>query len=239
MFLFGVNFNLYFFALTKRIRDVFRDEELRGYLIINLTAVILITLNISSMYTDLSTAIRDSFFSVNSVMSTTGFCTADFNNWPTFSKVILVILMCIGGCAGSTGGGLKVVRFELFVKEMLCDLKQALRPHSVIKVRMNKKTVDNKIMKNLSSYFNIYMITLVVSVFLISLDNFDSTTSFTAVISCINNIGPGLELVGPTGNFAEFSVLSKIVLIFDMLAGRLELFPILLLFSPNTWKKAK
>lgn len=239
MFLFGVNFNLYFYLLTKRVRDVFKDEELRGYILINLSAAILITLNISSMYTNISTAIRDSFFSVNSVMSTTGFCTADFNQWPTFSKVILIILMCIGCSAGSTGGGLKVVRFELFIKQMLCDFKQALRPHSVIHVRLNQKTVDKKTMKMLSSYLNIYIITLVVSVFLISLDNFDSTTSFTAVIACLNNIGPGLEVVGPTGNFADFSVLSKIVLIFDMLAGRLELFPILLLFSPYTWKKAK
>ncbi|MGN1202366.1 MAG: potassium transporter TrkG, partial [Eubacterium sp.] len=182
---------------------------------------------------------RDSFFSVNSVMSTTGFCTADFNQWPTFSKVILIILMCIGCSAGSTGGGLKVIRLELFIKQMLCDFKQTLRPHAVVNVRMNGKTVDKKIMKNVSSYLNIYIITLVLSVFLVSLDNFDPTTSFTSVISCLNNIGPGLEVVGPVGNYAGFSVLSKLVLIFDMLAGRLELFPILLLFSPNTWKKAK
>lgn len=128
-------------------------------------------------------------------------------------------------------------RFVLFIKQMLCDFKQALRPHAVVNVRLNQKTVDKKTMKTLSSYLNIYIITLVVSVFLISLDNFDSTTSFTAVIACLNNIGPGLGAVGPTGNFADFSVLSKIVLIFDMLAGRLELLPILLLFSPNTWKK--
>lgn len=239
MFLFGINFNLYFYLITRKISSIFKDEELRGYIIINLTAVILITINISSMYTSLSTAIRDSFFSVNSVMSTTGFCTADFNNWPTFSKVILVILMCIGCSAGSTGGGLKVVRIELLIKQMLCDIRRALRPHAVVNVRLNKKTVDKKIMKNISSYLNIYIITLVLSVFLIALDNFDPTTSFTAVISCLNNIGPGLEVVGPVGNYSEFSVLSKLVLIFDMLAGRLELFPILLLFSPNTWKKAK
>ncbi len=239
MFLFGVNFNLYFFLLTKKVSNIFKDEELRGYIIINLSAVILITLNIYSMYGNLSTAVRDSFFSVNTVMSTTGFCTADFNQWPTFSKVILIILMCIGCSAGSTGGGLKVVRLELFIKQMICDLKQSLRPHAVMNVRLNGKTVDKKIMKSVSSYLNIYVITLVVSVFLISLDNFDPTTSFTSVIACLNNIGPGLEAVGPVGNFAEFSVLSKLVLIFDMLAGRLELLPILLLFNPNTWRKAK
>lgn len=239
MFLFGVNFNLYFFLLTKRIRDIFKDEELRGYIIINLTAVILITLNISSMYDSLSMAVRDSFFSVNSVMSTTGFCTADFNQWPTFSKIILIILMCVGCSAGSTGGGLKVVRLELFIKQMMCDFRQTLRPHSVVNVRQNGKTVDKKIMKGVGSYLNIYIITLVLSIFLISLDNFDSTTTLTAVITCLNNIGPGFGAVGPVGNFADFSVLSKLVLIFDMLAGRLELFPILLLFSPNTWKKTK
>ena len=239
MFLFGVNFNLYFYLLTRKVSDILNDEELRGYIIINLTAVIMITINVSSLYTDLSTAVRDSFFSVNSVMSTTGFCTADFNQWPTFSKVILVILMCIGCSAGSTGGGLKVVRFELFIKQMLCDFRHTLRPHAVVNVRMNGKTVDKRIMKSVSSYLNIYIITLVLSVFLIALDDFDPTTSFTAVISCLNNIGPGLEVVGPVGNYSGFSVLSKVVLIFDMLAGRLELFPILLLFSPHTWKKAK
>lgn len=239
MFLFGVNFNLYFFLLMRKVNTVFKDEELRSYIIINLTAVILITINISTMYDSISTAIRDAFFNVNTVMSTTGFCTADFNQWPTFSKVILVILMCIGCSAGSTGGGLKVVRLNLFVKQMFCDLRCMLRPHAVINVRMNNKTIDKKIMKGINSYLNIYIITAVISVFFVALDNFDSTTTFTAVIACLNNIGPGLNAVGPTENFADFSVLSKLVLIFDMLAGRLELFPILLLFSPNTWKKAK
>lgn len=239
MFLFGVNFNLYYFLLTKKLSSVFADEELRGYIIINLTGVILITLNICNMYDNIFVAVRDSFFSVNSVMSTTGFCTADFNQWPTFSKVILIILMCVGCSAGSTGGGLKIVRVELMVKQMLRDLRHTLRPNAVVGVRMNKKTVDSKIMKGLHAYLNVYIIMLVFSVFLISLDNFDPTTSFSAVIACINNIGPGLEVVGPVGNFASFSVFSKLVLIFDMLAGRLELFPILLLFNPNTWKKAR
>lgn len=239
MFLFGINFNLYYFFLTRRFKDVFKDEELRGYIILNVTSVILITLNISSMYSNISAAIRDSFFTVNSVMSTTGFCTADFNRWPTFSKVLLVILMCVGCSASSTGGGLKIVRAELFIKQMLCDIRQMLRPHAVVKVRINKKTVDDRIMKGVTSYLNIYIITMVISVILISFDNFSPTTSFTAVIACFNNIGPGLDLVGPTGNFADFNALSKLVLVFDMLAGRLELFPIILLFSPNTWRKTK
>lgn len=239
MFLFGVNFNLYFYLITKKISSVFKDEELRGYIIINLVAVILISINISGMYSNTVSAVRDSFFSVNSVMSTTGFCTADFNKWPTFSKTVLMILMCFGCSAGSTGGGLKVVRVELLFKQMLTDLRQIVRPNAVLRIRMNKKTVDGKIMKGVTSYLNVYVIILILSVFLISLDDFDLTTSFSAVIACINNIGPGLEVVGPIGNFSGFSDFSKLVLIFNMLAGRLEFFPMLLLFSPNTWRKAK
>lgn len=239
MFLFGVNFNLYYFLLTKRFSDIRRDEELKGYIIINLLSVAFITLNIMGTYENISDAVRDAFFNVNSVMSTTGFCTVDFNKWPTFSKILLMIIMCIGCSAGSTGGGLKVVRLELVFKQMLCDLRQMLRPHTVVKVRLNGKSVDSRVMKSITSYFSVYIMLIVASVFLIGLDKFDTTTSFTAVLTCINNIGPGLEAVGPTGNFADFSVFSKLVLIFDMLAGRLELFPILLLFSPNTWKISK
>lgn len=239
MFLFGVNFNLYYFLITKRISSIFKDEELRGYLIINLTGVALITLNICGQYSSISNAVRDAFFSVNTIMSTSGFCTVDFNQWPSFSKIILVILMCIGCCAGSTGGGFKIIRLELIVKQMYSDLKKLARPHAISKVRINGKTVDSHITKGVSSYINVYIITMIVSVFLVSIDNFDTTTSFTAVISCFNNIGPGLNAVGPVENYYDFSILSKLVLIFDMLAGRLELFPILLLLRPSTWKKAK
>lgn len=239
MFLFGVNFNLYFFILTKRYKDAFCDEELRGYLLINISAVILITVNIMNQYNSLSVAIRDAFFSVNSVMSTTGFCTADFNTWPSFSKIILMLVMCIGACGGSTGGGFKVIRIELLVKQMYRDLGQMVRPHSVSQVRINKKPVDSHIMKGVDSYLNIYIITMLASVFIISLDNIDTTSTFTAVLSCFNNIGPGLEVVGPTGNYSSFSALSKLVLTFDMLAGRLELFPIVLLLNPSTWRKTK
>ncbi|MCM1115136.1 MAG: TrkH family potassium uptake protein [Clostridium sp.] len=239
MFLFGINFNLYYFMITKRFGDAFRDEELRGYLIINITGAALITLNIYHMYSSIGDAVRDSLFAVNTVMSTTGYSTADFNQWPTFSKTILVILMCVGCSAGSTGGGLKIVRIELLFKQMICDFKQMLRPNSVVSVRMNGRPVNQNIIKGVNSYFNIYIITMAFSVFLLSLDNMDTTSTFTAVIACYNNIGPGLGAVGPTGNFADFSVFSKLVLIFDMLAGRLELFPMLLLFSPNTWRKSK
>lgn len=239
MFLFGANFNLYFLLLTRRISDALKDEEFRAYVIINLTAVILIVINIYSLYDSVSLAVRDAFFSVNSTMSTTGFCTADFNGWPTFSKVVLLLVMCVGGCAGSTGGGIKVVRVSLLFKQMLVDLRQTVRPRSVLNVRINKKTVDKKVMKSVKSYLNVYIVIFAISLLAISLDNYDFTTCFSAVIACFNNIGPGLEVVGPVGNFSGFSHISKLVLIFDMLAGRLELFPILLLFSPNTWRKTK
>lgn len=239
MFLFGVNFNLYFLLLTRKVKDALKDEELRGYIIINLTAVILIVLNVYSMYDNLSVAVRDAFFSVNTAMSTTGFCTANFDTWPTFSKVILLLVMCVGGCAGSTGGGIKVSRVELLFKQMLCDLRQSVRPNSVLCVRMNEKSVDRKIIRSVKSYLNVYIAILSVSVLIVALDNFDFTTSFSAVIACFNNIGPGLGAVGPVGNFSEFSELSKLVLIFDMLAGRLEIFPILLLFNHNTWRRTK
>ncbi|MCD7796972.1 MAG: TrkH family potassium uptake protein [Clostridiales bacterium] len=239
MFLYGVNFNLYYYLLIGKPSNVLRDEELRGYMISNLAGVLLITLNIYSMYSSLSTAVRDAFFNVNAVMSTTGFCTADFDKWPTFSKVILLILMCFGASAGSTGGGFKIVRIEFLVKQMIADFKQLVRPNAIVRVRMNGKTVEPRIVKEIKSYLNVYVILLVVSTLLISVDNFDTTTTFTSVVSCLNNIGPALSVTGPTGNYADFSVFSKFVLIFDMLAGRLELFPVLLLINPSTWRKAK
>lgn len=239
MFLFGVNFNLYYLFLTRKFSQALKDEELRAYVIINLTAVVLIIINIHSMYDSFSVAVRDAFFSVNTAMSTTGFCTANFDIWPTFSKVILLLVMCIGGCAGSTAGGIKVLRFELLFKQMLCDLRRTVRPSTVLNVRLNEKSVDTKIIRSVKSYLIVYLVIFSASLLIISIDNFDFDTSFSAVVACFNNIGPGLGLVGPVGNYSQFSDLSKLVLIFDMLAGRLELFPILLLFSPNTWRKTK
>ncbi len=237
MFLFGINFNLYFFLLTKRFHSVYMDEEFRAYLIINLSAVLLITLDILKFYKNTADAVRDSFFAVNTVMSTTGFSTADFNLWPTFSKILILMLMFVGSSAGSTGGGMKVSRIALYAKQVNRDFKQMIHPHQVVNVRMNKRVVDGHIMKGVNSYLTAYLITLVASIMFVSLNGFDIVTTSTAVISCFNNVGPGLELVGPAGNYADFSVFSKFVLIFDMLAGRLELYPILLLLSPNTWKK--
>ena len=239
MFLFGVNFNLYFYFITRNFKSVLKDEEFRAYVIINLLCVFLITLNVMNLYSNLGTAIRDCFFAVNTVMSTTGFCTADFNNWPTFSRILLVMLMFVGCSAGSTGGGVKVSRIVLYFKQLVRDFGQMLRPNKVINIRMNGRTVEGNVMKGVNSYLVAYVITLVVSIVLISLNGFDTTSTVTSVVSCMNNIGPGLEIVGPTGNYAAFSDFSKLVLSFDMLAGRLELFPILILLAPNTWRKAK
>lgn len=239
MFLFGINFNLYYFIITKRFKEAFKDEELRAYIIINVTFVALITLNIMGTYHNVSDALRDSFFAVNTCMSTTGFCTADFDLWPTFSKILLILAMCIGCSAGSTGGGIKVSRIVLYTKQIARDVRLSTRPNTVIKVRMNNRVVDQKVIRGVNVYLIIYITVIAVSTILLSLEGYSITTCFTAVIACFNNIGPGLELVGPTQNFEFLGVGSKIVLIIDMLAGRLELFPIIALLSPNTWRKAK
>lgn len=239
MFLFGVNFNLYYFLITKRFKEAFKDEELRAYIIINVTFVALITLNIMGTYTNVSDALRDSFFAVNTSMSTTGFCTADFDLWPTFSKILLILAMCIGCSAGSTGGGIKVSRIVLYTKQIARDVRLSTRPNTVIKVRMNKRVVDQKVIHGVNVYLIIYVAVIAVSTLLLSLEGYSVTTCFTAVVACFNNIGPGLELVGPTQNFEFWSDGAKFVLIIDMLAGRLELFPIIALLSPNTWRKAK
>lgn len=237
MFLFGVNFNLYFFLITRNFKVVFKDEEFRTYIIINLIGVLFITINIANLYDNIGNAVRDSFFTVNAVMSTTGFCTADFNQWPTFSKMLIVLLMFVGSSAGSTGGGMKVSRIILYFKQAVRDFKQMLRPNNVINIRINNRVVESNVMKGVNSYLIAYIMIMVISVGLISINGFDLITSVTSVITTLNNVGPGLEIVGPIGNYSSFSSFSKLVLIFDMLAGRLELFPIMLLFVPNTWRK--
>ncbi len=237
MFLFGVNFNLYFFILIRKFASAFKSEELWTYVAINVSAIVLITLNISSSYERITDAIRDAAFNVNSIMSTTGFCTADFDKWGTFSKVILIALMFVGACVSSTGGGMKVTRIILYFKEMHADLKIALRPNTITKIRMNGNVVEKKVIQDTNSYLVVYLGILFGSVFLISLNGFDLVTTVTSVITCLNNVGPGLGIVGPTGNYESFSYLSKLILCFDMLAGRLELFPILILFAPRTYRK--
>lgn len=236
MFLFGVNFNLYFFILIRKFSSAFKDEEFWTYVSLNVISVVLITLNIAGTYENIADAIRDAAFNVNAIMSTTGFCTVDFNTWNTFSKILLVALMFVGGSVGSTGGGMKVTRIMLYFKEMHADIKKALNPNSVTKIRMNGNVVEKKVITGINSYLVIYLGILIVSMVIISINGFDTSTTVTSVISCLNNVGPGLEMIGPTGNYADFSILSKIVFCFDMLAGRLELFPILILFAPRTYR---
>ncbi len=239
MLLFGVNFNLYFFLVLRKFKTVFKDEELRVYLSIIACSVILIMFDTMSRTAGLGAeqAFRDSFFTVTSIISTSGFVTADFEQWSIFAKCILILLMFIGSMAGSTGGGIKVTRIVLYFKEIIRDLKQMLRPRQVMSVRLNKKTVESSVLRGINTYFIIYIFILVVSVMLVSLDGKGLVTTFTSVVACLNNIGPGMEDVGATANFAHMGVLSKIILSFDMLAGRLEIFPILLLLIPTTWKR--
>jgi len=238
MVLFGINFNFYFFLLVKEVREAFAMEEVRWYLIIFAAATLMIAANLtivqggSPFY-----YLHHSAFQVASVMTTTGFATVDFNLWPNFSRSILVVLMFIGACAGSTGGGMKVSRYIIYFKTLRKELSTLIHPRSVKVIQCDGKAVDHDTIRSANIYLIAYIFIYMLSVLLISFDKFDLTTNFTAVAATFNNIGPGLNVVGPTGNFAGFSMFSKIVLIFDMLAGRLEIFPMLILLAPGTWKK--
>lgn len=237
MLIFGVNFNLYYMVLIKQGKQALKSEELRCYLGIVASSVVIIALSLIATKHTAADSFRYSFFQVASIITTTGFTTADFNTWPVISKCILVFLMVIGACAGSTGGGIKVSRLIILAKSGLRDIKKAINPRSVETVKVDRRTVEEPVVKSVSVFFATYMIVTAVSVLLISLDGRDIVTTFTAVIACIGNIGPGLGAVGPSGNFADFSVLNKLVLCFDMLAGRLELIPMLMLFSPYAWSR--
>ena len=236
MLLFGVNFSCYYLLLLKQFRAVFRDEELRLYFGIVFGSIALIVWNLRGFYPTFRETVRHAAFQVSSIITTTGFATTDFDLWPSFSKTILLCLMVVGACAGSTGGGLKVARLLLLLKTTRRNISQMLNPRKVLLVRNNDQVVDEQVLSNTNAYLSAYVIILFVSFMLISLDGFSTGTNFSAVLCCFNNIGPGLELVGPTCNFSSFSVLSKLVLILDMLLGRLEIFPLLVLFSPQTWR---
>ena len=237
MILFGVNFNVYYLLLIKKPKDAFRCEEMRGYLAVILGAVILITLNVRHLFPSLFLAVHHVLFQVASIITTTGYATVDFNQWPEFSKCIVLLLMFIGACAGSTGGGIKVSRIMMAFKEAKKEMATVIHPRSVKVIKYEGKVLGHPVLRSLNAYLILYALIFAVSVLLVSLDNFDFATSFSAVAANFNNIGPGLSTVGPSSNFSMLSDLSKLVLIFDMLAGRLELFPILVLFSPGTWKK--
>lgn len=237
MLLFGINFNLYYFLLTRKFREALGSEELRTYLIIVAVAVGTITINIMHLYESVGTSLRHAFFQVSSIITTTGFATVDFNTWPTFSKAILVTLMFIGACAGSTGGGIKVARLVILVRAAMGEMRRMLHPNAVSTIRFEGKTLPERNVRGVHLFLTMYLLVFTLSCLLLSLEHFDLITTFTAVASCLNNIGPGLELVGPMGNFADFSPWSKLLLSFDMLAGRLEIFPMLLLFAPSIWRR--
>ena len=237
MLLFGINFNLYYFLLIRRFRDVFHSEELRAYLLIVVTAVLAIAADIVHIYGSVFRSLRYALFQVASIITTTGYATADFNTWPVFSQAILVILMFIGACAGSTGGGIKVARVVILCKTSLADMRKMLHPNAVTTVRFEGKPLSERNIRGVHLFLTVYILIFTVSVLLLSLERFDLITTFTAVASCMNNIGPGLEMVGPMGNFSAFSPAAKLLLAFDMLVGRLEIFPMLLLFAPSIWKR--
>lgn len=237
MLLFGINFSCYYLILTKRFISVLKDEELRAYLGIFIVATALIAFNIYNMYSGISEALRHAAFQVSTIMTTTGFATTDFDKWPVFSKTLLLCLMFIGASAGSTAGGLKFQRLLLLIKNLKRHIRQTLYPNKVQIVRMNGEKVNEKILESTNLYLIGYTFIIVTSFLLISIDGFSITSNMSAVISCFNNIGPGLESVGPTCNFSGYSVFSKLVLIFDMLAGRLEILPLLGLLSLRTWKR--
>lgn len=237
MLLFGINFNLYYLILIKRFKTALKSRELWCYIAIATISAAAISINISSIYGSISETLRHSAFQVASIMTTTGYATADFNMWPGFSKAVLVTLMFIGGCAGSTAGGLKVSRIMLLVKTVYKDLKRTLHPRAVSSVKFEGKKIDDQTVTGVSAYFALYFIIFFAIYMLLSLEGFDFETTFTSVSACINNVGPGLAGVGPASNFAAFSAPSKLLLSFAMLLGRLEIFPILLVFTPALWKK--
>ena len=237
MVLFGVNFNLYFLLLIGRWKDALKSEELHWYLGIIVASVMAIALGIGKMYGGLATGLRHAFFYVASITSSTGFGTVDFVTWPEYCKWIIVMLMFCGACAGSTGGGIKTSRVIILFKNVACEIRQMIHPRTVTRVQLDGKRVDADGLKAVSTFFTSFMLLLITGSFLVSLDGYDMATNFSAVLSSLSNIGPGMSLIGPTGNYNIFSYGSKLVLTVMMLIGRLEIFPILILFSPSTWKK--
>lgn len=239
MFLFGVNFSLYYMLLLRKFKAVSKNEELRLYFGIAASSIVLIAINISRMYNTVYEAVHHAAFQVVSIMTTTGYGTVDFEQWPAFSKAILLSLMFIGASAGSTGGGLKVSRVLLLMKSIRRTIRKALHPRRVQPVYMDGRAVSEEVCDNVNAYLAIYCVILVLSFAIISVDGFSIGTNFSAVASCFNNIGPGFELVGATQNFSIYSDLSKIILSLDMLLGRLEIFPLLLLLSSDTWSRRR
>ena len=238
MILFGINFNAYFFLLMRDFKKAFAMEEVRAYLGVIVASVVLISINIHHFCANGFDAVTKAAFQVASVITTTGYSTVDFDRWPSFSKTILIILMFIGACAGSTGGGIKISRIIVVMKASLKEAFSYIHPKSIRHLNLDGTPVKHEVLRSINVYFDAYIAIFITSLLLISLEGYDMETNVTAVIATFNNIGPGLSGVGPTQNFAFFNYLSKGVLMFDMLAGRLELFPMILLFHPTIWKEA-
>lgn len=237
MLVFSINFNSYYLILRLKFRDAF-NSEVRAFLLIVAAAIGIVTLNIYQSYGSIGEALRHAAFSVSSLISTTGFATENFDLWPSLAKTVLVLVMFIGACAGSTGGGIKVSRILILFKGFVNEIYTLIHPKQIKKIKLDKRSVDREVVRSVNAYTACYILVFAVSLLLITLDNRDLVTNFTAVAATINNIGPGLSGVGPAANFADFSVFSKLVLTFNMIAGRLELFPMLILLTPATWKKA-
>ncbi len=238
MLIFSINFNLFYMLLMKQFSAVFRNVEIKVFFGIYIVITLLITGNILSMYDSLSEAFRYSGFTVASIISSTGFGTADYTLWPGFSQTIIILLMFCGACAGSTGGGLKVARIMILCKGAVSEVRRQLNPRLVSTVKLEGQLVDDEQIRTQGAFFVWYILIMLISTLVLSIDNFGFDVSFSAALTCLNNIGPGLAKIGPYGNFSEFSWLSKLVLTADMLIGRLEIFPILIAFMPRTWKKA-
>ena len=239
MIICSINFNVYYLLLIRKTKEAFMNQELRYYLGIVFGSALLIAINIKGSFDNFFMAFHTALFQVASVSSTTGYATTDFNLWPEFSKTILVLLMFVGACAGSTGGGIKVSRLVVFLKAIKSEVMSITHPRSVQKVQADGRPLSNDAVRRVLCYLGAYVIIVLASILLISLDGKDMTTNLTAVMATFNNIGPGLNLVGPTSNFGDYSVFSKIVLMFDMLVGRLEIFPLLILFAPGLWTVPK
>ncbi len=237
MLLFGVNFSCYYLLLLRHFTSVLKDEELRLYAGTVAVSIVLISLNVRNLYGTLGETVRHAAFQVSSIITTTGFATCDFDQWPAFSKAILLCLMVVGACAGSTGGGIKCSRVLLLFKTLKRNIQKLIHPRSVRVIRVNGRVMDEQVLSGTNAYLAAYVIIVLVSFLAVCTDGHDLTTNFSAVLACFNNIGPGLELVGPTANYSVFGTFPKLVLILDMLAGRLEIFPILTLLSPGIWKK--
>lgn len=237
MLVFGINFNLYYLVLVGRVKDAIKSEEMKIYLLIVLIATLSIFLNISYTYESIWIALKDSFFTVSSIITTTGFATVNYNMWPTFSKWVIIMLMFIGGCAGSTAGGLKISRVIIAFKASISEIKKTVNPNRKVSIMYDRKPLDRKTEKSVLRYMVVYFILFGFLMFIFSILAPDFESSFSSVITTINNVGPGLGIVGPTGNYSSFSDLHKIFLSLIMITGRLEVLPILVVFSPSTWRQ--